>query len=130
MKFSLEQRKDRARLLHKDGYNCSQCVAMVFDDIHGLDSDIVARITSALGGGVGGQRQVCGAVSAMSMIIGYEKFDTPKEKPIVYAEVQSCCRAFQDLNGSIICAELLASRKKSCMGIIEDAIAIIDSKLR
>lgn len=130
MKFSLEQRTDRARLLHKEGYNCSQCVAMVFDDIHGLDGDNVARISSGLGGGVGGQRQVCGAVTAMSMIIGYDKFGTPKDKPLVYAEVQSCCQAFQDLNGSIICAELLASRKKSCLGFIENAIAIIDSKLR
>ena len=51
MKYTLEQRKERARALHKQGYNCSQCVVMVFDDVHGLSDEVAARASAGFGGG-------------------------------------------------------------------------------
>lgn len=54
MKYTLEQRKERARALHKQGYNCSQCVVMVFEDVHGLSEDVAARASAGFGGGIGG----------------------------------------------------------------------------
>lgn len=77
VKYSLEERINRARQLHKEGYNCSQCVFMVFDDVHGMDSDVAARVSSGFGGGVGGQRQVCGTISGMTMVLGMTKFSQP-----------------------------------------------------
>ena len=64
---TLDERIERARALRAEGYNCSQCVFMVFDDIHSMSPDDAARMTAGLGGGVGGQHQVCGTVSAMSV---------------------------------------------------------------
>lgn len=57
----LDERIARARELHKEGYNCSQCVVMAFDDMHNMPLDLSARIAAGLGGGVGGQRQICGS---------------------------------------------------------------------
>ena len=46
VKYSLEERINRARDLHKSGYNCSQCVFMIFDDIHGMDAETAAKVSA------------------------------------------------------------------------------------
>lgn len=130
MKYTLEQRKERARVLHSQGYNCSQCVVMVFDDVHGLSEDVVARASAGFGGGVGGMRQVCGAVSGMAMLEGFAKYSQPADKPMLYAQVQSCADEFKKINGSVVCGDLLKLGRKPCMELIEDAITIIDARLR
>lgn len=130
MKYTLEERKERARMLHKQGYNCSQCVVMVFDDIHGLDQEVVARISAGFGGGVGGMKQVCGAVSGMVMLEGLTKYSRPSDKPMLYAEVKAATDEYKLLNGSIVCGELLKPGRKPCIELIEDAITIIDARLR
>ena len=129
VKYSLEERINRARQLHKEGYNCSQCVFMVFDDVHGMDATVAARVSSGFGGGVGGQRQVCGAVSGMTMVLGMIKFSQPTDKPSLYKTVQDYSSEFKELNGSIVCGELLKPSRKPCMSLIEDAITIIHNKL-
>lgn len=129
VKYSLEERINRARQLHKEGYNCSQCVFMVFDDVHEMDADIAARISSGFGGGVGGQRQVCGTVSGMTMLLGMTKFSKSTDKPSLYKTVQDYSSEFKELNGSIVCGELLKPGRKPCMSLIEDAITIIHNKL-
>ena len=130
MKYTLEERKERARMLHRQGYNCSQCVVMVFDDIHGMNEEVAMRVSAGFGGGVGGMRQVCGAVSGMTILIGVAKYTQPSDKPMLYAEVQSCAEEFKKINGSVVCGELLKPGRKPCIELIEDAITIIDAQLR
>lgn len=130
MKYTLEQRKERARGLHKQGFNCSQCVAMAFDDIYDLNQDIVARVSAGFGGGVGGMRHICGAVSGMVILEGILNYSSPSDKPMVYANVKTVAHEFEQLNGSIICSDLQKPGRKPCIELIEDAIAIIDAKLR
>lgn len=137
----LEERIEHARVLHKEGYNCSQCVVMVFDDIHNLSQDLSARIASGFGGGVGGQRQICGAVSGMAILEGFMFAPGAATKPLVYKEVKENSEKFRQRNGSIVCGELLQLgriaddaktgdfRRKPCMEYIEDAIGIIHNKL-
>lgn len=129
VKYSLDERINRARQLHKEGYNCSQCVFMVFDDIHKMDSNIAAQVSSGFGGGVGGQRQVCGAVSGMTMLLGMTKFSQPTDKPSLYKTIQDYSSEFKELNDSIVCGELLKPGRKPCMALIEDAITIIHNNL-
>lgn len=125
---TLESRIERARQLRKEGHTCSQCVYMVFDDIHGLSPEKAAAVSCGLGGGVGGQHNVCGTVSALSLVAGdliYE--NNPKSKIPVYSFIKSCCAEFAARNGSIVCAELLADtpRRKPCMEYIVDSITIL-----
>lgn len=129
MNHTLESRIERAKELHKSGYNCSQCVAMVFDDVTGLDSDTAARMSAGFGGGVGGQREVCGAVSGMAMVIGMCRYDTPACKPSLYKTVQEHCNEFRMANGSIVCGELLKPGRKPCISLIADAITIVHNHL-
>lgn len=130
VKFTLDERIERARQLHKAGYNCSQCVFMVFDDIHNLDITTAAKVSSGFGGGVGGQRQICGAISGMTMIVGMVQYASPSDKSLLYRSVQELSNEFKNINSSTICGELLKSGRKPCMELIEDAIAIIDKNIR
>lgn len=51
---------DLARQNFKSGYNCSQAVALAFQDKIGMDPDTIARLTIGFGGGMGRMREVCG----------------------------------------------------------------------
>ncbi len=130
VKYTLEERIERARQLHKEGYNCSQCVAMVFDDQHDIDNSVIAQLTAGMGGGVGGQRQVCGTVSGMAMLLGTQQYVSPADKASTYKAVQECSAEFKELNGSIVCGELLKPGRKPCIEFIIDAITIIDRRFR
>lgn len=130
--MTLDHRIERARALRKKGFTCSQCVFMVFDDLHGLTEQQAATISCGLGGGVGGQHNVCGTVSALSLLAGSLHYELPASKPAVYSFIKECSNAFSELNGSIVCGELLADtpRRKPCMSYIEDAITILHERLK
>ena len=93
------------------GYNCSQSVAVAFCDVTGLDKDFAARMASSFGGGMGRQREVCGAVSGMLMVLGLlYGYDTPGDddsKKKQYQDIQALCAAFREEVGSIVCREIL-----------------------
>ena len=125
--ITLDMRLEKARELRKQGYNCSQCVFMAFDDVHELPTEIAAAFSVGLGSGVGGQRQVCGTVSAMTMLLGRKYYEAPQNKATMYKRVQECSARFANSNGSIVCGELLADRpnRKPCMAYIEDSVGIL-----
>jgi C_GCAxxG_C_C family probable redox protein len=131
MKYSLEARLERARDLRGKGYTCSQCVVMVFDDLHNLPEYAAAAASLGLGGGVGGQHQACGTVTGMAMVCGFTVNGAPSEKANVYSVVKDMSARFAAKNGSIICAELLADKgnRKPCMQYIEDSITILHNAL-
>ena len=104
-------KRELAEEYFKKGFNCAQAVALAFKDELNLDEKTVAMLTGGFGGGLGRQRLVCGAVSAMAFVLGGLKgfYDTndAQGKMDVYKYVQDVCNEFKAQNGSIICAELL-----------------------
>ena len=48
--------------------NCAQAVLLTFQDVTGLDPTLAAKLSAPFGGGMGRQREVCGAVSGMLMV--------------------------------------------------------------
>lgn len=103
----------RAAELFMQGYNCAQSVFMAFCDVTGLEQEFAARLSSSFGGGVGRMRQICGAVSGMSMVLGtLYGYDSPNDdaaKKEHYARVQELAGLFREQTGSIICRELLSN---------------------
>lgn len=102
------------------GYNCCQSVLLAYTDVLGIDPDIAATLTSGFGGGMGRLREVCGSVSAMFMIAG---FIHPAADPSIksdrtanYALVQEAASKFREINGSIVCKELLGLVPRSTVG--------------
>jgi C_GCAxxG_C_C family probable redox protein len=113
--MTVEEREQRAGELFKAGYNCCQAVAMTYADVLGLPEDEVARLTSGFGGGMGRMREVCGTVSAMTMVAGAmipaNDVTDKAAKTANYALVQDMAAEFKQMNGSIICRELLGLSK-------------------
>ena len=71
----------RAKENFLNGYNCCQAVFLACTDELGLDTETRAKIASSFGGGMGGMRQVCGAVSGMLMALGLKYgYSDPKDR--------------------------------------------------
>ena len=107
-------RSEKAVALFERGYNCAQAVFVAFADVVGMDEAAALRLSSSFGGGVGRQREVCGAVSGMCMVagalFGYDDVTDPKVKTEHYALIQEMCGKFRDAFGSIVCRELLGAK--------------------
>ena len=101
----------KAAELFLEGYNCAQAVAVAFCDVTGLDQDHTAKLVSGFGGGMGGLREVCGAVSGMNFVLsclyGYQSPTDDEGKKLLYSQMRELATKFQEENGSIICRELL-----------------------
>lgn len=118
--MDIEERSHKAREFFRDGYNCCQSVLLAFQDIIGLPEDRIATLGSGFGGGMGRLREVCGAMSATVFLAGVicpaaDPSDR-KRKTENYALVQRFAAEFKEVNGSIVCRELLqlrASRTES-----------------
>lgn len=112
MKIDIEERVAKAKKLFKeDGYNCCQAVVLAYNDLFGLDDKLAASLSSGFGGGMGRMREVCGSVSGMVFLSG---LISPADDPSVktartanYALVQEMAGKFREINGSIVCKELL-----------------------
>lgn len=109
--IDIEERVTRAVGYFKSGYNCAQAVVMAYDDIMDLSVEALAKIAAPFGGGMGRMREVCGTVSAMTMLAGAisPSFD-PKnmeERKANYALVQEFASEFRNTNGDIVCRRLL-----------------------
>ena len=109
-----EQKTDHASLareLFYEGYNCAQSVFCAFSDCTGIDRETSARLSSSFGGGLGRMREVCGAVSGASMVLGAVcGYSDPADKDAKkkhYELVRSFADRFRETEGSIICRELL-----------------------
>ena len=130
----------------KQGFNCAQSVAMAFADVTGLGAKQSARLASSFGGGLGRMREVCGAVSGMAFVLGaLYGYDDPKvtgASATHYARVQEVAGKFKELNGSIVCRELLGGnpstggapeprtaeyyKKRPCAELVGIAAEILD----
>jgi C_GCAxxG_C_C family probable redox protein len=130
----------------KKGFSCSQSVLSAFMEQFGLDRDTALRISSAFGGGMGGQGEVCGAVAAAFMVIGLKYGSAgqhdDKERDKIGRKAGRFMRRFKSCNGSILCRDLLgadigtsegleAAKTKClfeniCPGIIRSSVEIIE----
>ena len=111
-------RKEQAVAYFKAGYNCAQAVFLTFIDYTGFDEKTALHLSAPFGGGLGRQREVCGAVSGMCMVAGvlygYDNAEDKGAKAAHYSAVQTLCERFrQQAGGSIICRDLLGIEGKS-----------------
>ena len=97
--------EERAEELFRAGLNCAQSVFCAFADEFGMDAETAKRVSCGLGGGVGRLREVCGAVTGATLVLGMRH---GPDKDAVYPKVQEFCARFKDECGSVVCRELLA----------------------
>jgi C_GCAxxG_C_C family probable redox protein len=109
--IEIKVRTEQAVENFRQGYNCSQSVAMAYADLYPVDMETIKQISGSFGGGMGRLREVCGAVTGAFMILGMENpASDPNDKNTKsanYAAVQHTARQFKERMGSYICADLL-----------------------
>ena len=135
-----ESREAKAEAFFREGLNCAQAVFCAFADEFGIELDLAKRISCGLGGGVGRQREVCGAVTGASLVLGLRH---GSDKKVVYPFVQDFCARFKAEVGSVVCRELLAGtgataggapeartpayyRKRPCVELVKLAVRILE----
>lgn len=100
-----------AQELFSQGFACSQAVFAAFSDIYGIDRNMSLKISAGLGGGVGRMREVCGVVTAASLVLGLEygtsDGQNSEAKAETYAKVREFSERFKEKEDTVICRELL-----------------------
>ena len=149
-RVDVEERVSRAKELFRSGYNCSQSVALAYADFTSLSEESIATVAASFGGGMGRLREVCGAVSGMSLLASFIEpspaNDDAEAKRRNYALVQHFAEAFRQQNGAIVCRTLLGLdvqsqeptpsprteeyyRKRPCAELVGDAARIVGEYL-
>ena len=150
MQVNIEQRSRRARELFLGGYNCAQAVFIAYCDVAAMSEEMAATVAAPFGGGMGRLREVCGAVSGMTMVAGFlnpnaQPNDNDNKKRL-YSLVQSLAEEFRTENGAIVCRELLGLaqqkddptpsprtgeyyKRRPCADYVEIAARIVGEKI-
>lgn len=109
-------RANKAKEYFEDGCNCCQAVFCAFLEETNLTEEEALRLSAGFGGGLGRLREVCGAVSGMTMVLSNKFASTdPKDhekKKKLYALIRQAAGDFREENGSIVCRELLGLPEK------------------
>lgn len=148
--INAEERAKRAKEFFQSGYNCAQSVALAYADVVEMDAELLATISAPFGGGMGRLREVCGAVSGMTLLAGFispcpSNGDAAAKKSN-YALVQEFAEAFRKQNGAIVCRTLLGLdrpkdeptpsertpeyyKKRPCADLVYDAALIVGEHL-
>ncbi len=113
----MENKKQIAQNLFRQGYNCAQSVLGAFHEEINMTFEDALKLSSSFGGGMGRMREVCGAVSSMFMIAGIKKgYTTPNDDAIKekhYKLIQDLANQFKEKYNTIICRELLETNDNS-----------------
>ena len=145
MGYCVEQSKE----LFLQGYNCAQAIAGGFSEEVGLNRETAVKIASSFGGGMGGMREVCGALTGAFVILGikYGYIDPvdATAKANHYKLVKDTADKFKEKWGTILCRDLmkrLAEEKdallgdkpkeyksRPCLIIVEDVAKILEEIL-
>jgi C_GCAxxG_C_C family probable redox protein len=131
-------RAERAIELYNQRYNCGQSIFCAFADIMDIDMDTALKLTQPLGSGLGGLRELCGAVNAMALVIGMLDGNAdPETKKYVYDKVKELSEKFRKVNGALTCKELLGLgkykkpnvRKKPCVEYVRQCAELLEKYL-
>ncbi len=103
-------KSEKALELFANGFNCSQAVLTAFAPDFGLDEKLALMLGTQFGGGAR-NGELCGAVSGALMVLGlkYGHSDASdvQQKSRAYAIAVDYTKRFKEINGSIVCRDLL-----------------------
>lgn len=118
----------------KKKYNCSQCVFCAYAEDMGLDEMTAFKLIEGVGGGMGGQGKICGALTAAILVLSYMKSSGETSgKATTYKAVRSLTAGFMDRTGAANCAEIKGLDTgivlRPCNDCIVDAIEALEEEL-
>lgn len=103
-------KSEKALELFSKNFNCSQAVLTAFAPDFELDETLALMLGTQFGGGAR-NAEMCGAVSGALMVLGLKyghyQSDNNEQKSRAYAIAVEYTKRFKELNGSIVCRDLL-----------------------
>lgn len=139
---------DKALSLFSNNFNCSQAVFTAFAGDFGIDEELALKLGTSFGGGAR-NGELCGAVSGALLVLGlkyghYNAADN-EQKSRAYQISVEFTRRFREINGSVVCRDLLGYdltypsemaciKEKGlfssiCPKMVESAVTILESIL-
>lgn len=147
----MSDRVQKARDNFLKGYNCAQAVLVAYADVLGMTEEQAAKFSSPFGAGFGRMREVCGTVSAMTMLLGFWEGnanpDDQEGKTRIYTRERELTQLFLNEQKSIVCREILGLEKgqeeppapsvrtleyyesRPCLSCVETAVRIIEREI-
>jgi C_GCAxxG_C_C family probable redox protein len=145
----MDSNQKTAEGLFAEGFSCSQSLFAAYAERYGLPVEAALRVSSAFGGGMGRQGEVCGAASGALMALGLAHGATQAQdketKEKTYRLTARFLQEFARQNGALHCPELLGCRidtpeaqeqarqqglfKSICPGLVASASKILDGIL-
>ena len=113
--IEIERRTALAEEFFMKGFNCCQSVVAAYADLYGYSERQALQLRAGFGGGIGRLRLTCGAACGMVVLAGMECGSADENdregKSENYRVVQQLLKRFEELFGTITCAELLKLKK-------------------
>ena len=147
MRQQIDQFQEKAAAYFNQDYNCAQSVLLTMQEFYGIPkTDLIPKIATAFGGGIGRRGSLCGALTGAVMAIGL-KHGTDKtvliEKEKAYQIALKFYDRFTKECGSPFCKELIGYdltdpenleklrksnvRNEKCSGFVKKAVEILIS---
>ena len=102
--------------LHRNGgLTCSQALLTVYGETYGIDPEKAMLLGRPLAGGIGGQGETCGYITAAILILAYAYIDKDEAeaRKNTHPVVMNLFRRFKERHGTTMCKELLGADMSS-----------------
>jgi C_GCAxxG_C_C family probable redox protein len=101
---------EKAAAYFLKGYNCAQSVLLTMTEHWNIKSELVPKIATGFGGGIGRCGSVCGALAGGVMAIGAKDgTDEPSagKRLKAYEKARRLYDKFKKQHGSVLCRDLI-----------------------
>lgn len=127
-----------------EGYNCAQSVLLTMFEYWNGKNELVPKIATAFGGGIGRCGSICGALTGGVMVLGikYGTNEPSLEKRLeAYEQARKFYKRFERQHGSVFCRELIGYNlsntkeyeeahkakvfEEKCVNYVRDAVKVL-----
>jgi len=102
---------ERAAKYFESDFNCAESVLMSLAESIGVRSELIPKIATAFGGGIGRRGSVCGALTggviAIGLKFGRSKAKDTKRREESYEKALELFKRFEKEFGSALCHDLI-----------------------
>ena len=101
--------------------NCCESVLLTLAEYLGMDSELIPKIGTAIGAGVGLNGLLCGSISSVAIAIGmkYGRGSAEENPQPVWNMIDEYVAAFKDKFGAVNCRQLTKLNLKTEEGLKE-----------
>lgn len=133
----MESKVNEALGLFKEGFSCSQAIFAPYAKEFDMDYEMALKVSQGFGGGMGGMRGECGAITGAYMVIGLiygrTRADDNAARIKTFTMVKDFAKRFKQIHNTTVCKELLQGKSGShynmCSDYVKDACIVLEQLL-